>query len=106
MVGLKDWIDHRPSGLNRVLTGKERSIAGTGGGVLGFESNQLTYQPPCFSPDELLPCEFDASGRRPTRTASLRPSFALLLAPLFPAFPSLKLDGGTLHCRLSPVHMM
>jgi len=29
-MGLKHWIDHRPCGLNRVLTGKERSIAGHG----------------------------------------------------------------------------
>jgi hypothetical protein len=28
-----------------------------------------------------------------------RPSLALLLAPLFRAFPNLKLDGGTLPCR-------
>ena len=30
MVGLKDRIDHRPSGLNRVFTREECSIAGHG----------------------------------------------------------------------------
>src|SRR5579862_365978 len=27
MVGFKDGIDHRPSGLNRIFTGEERAIA-------------------------------------------------------------------------------
>src|ERR1035437_10638520 len=30
LVGLQDWIDHRPGGLNRILTGKERSVADHG----------------------------------------------------------------------------
>ena len=27
MVGSKDWLDYRPSGLDRVLTSEERAIA-------------------------------------------------------------------------------
>lgn len=38
-------------------------------------------------------------GGRPAGAASLRPSLALLLAPLFRAYLCLKLDGGTLRCR-------
>ena len=30
VVFLKDWIDHRPGGLDRVFTGEERSIADHG----------------------------------------------------------------------------
>ena len=67
VVGLKDWIDHRPGGLNRVFTGEERSIAGHGvpqeprvGRFLCrpfFEQVELS-----LVPDELLSCELDASG--------------------------------------------
>jgi hypothetical protein len=30
VVRVKDWINHRPGGLNCVLTGEERAIAGHG----------------------------------------------------------------------------
>src|ERR1039458_2033122 len=66
VVVFKDWIDYRPGGLNRTFTGEERSIAGHG-----------VPQKPCVGrfrcrfffkqvelslvPDELLPCELDAS---------------------------------------------
>jgi hypothetical protein len=67
VVGLKDWIDHGPGGLNCVLTGKKRSIADHGVAqkplvrrflpVLFFEQVELP-----LVPDELLPRELDASG--------------------------------------------
>jgi len=67
-VGIKDWIDHRPGGLNRVLAGEECAIAGHG----------VTQQPlaGCFLPrlffqqvelalvaDELLAGALDARGQ-------------------------------------------
>ena len=68
VVGLKDWIDHRPGGLYRVFTGEERSIAGHGVAqkpLVGrflcrpfFEQVELS-----LVPDELLPCDLDASGQ-------------------------------------------
>ena len=30
MLGPKDWLDHRPGGLNRVLTGEQRAVTGHG----------------------------------------------------------------------------
>ena len=67
MVGLKDWIDHRPGGLNCVLTGEERSIAGHGVAqkpLVGRFLSRLFFRQVELSllPDELLPCELDASG--------------------------------------------
>jgi len=67
VVGLKDWIDHRPGGLDRVFTGEERSIAGHGVAqkpLVGRFLYRRLFEQVEFSlvPDELLPCELDASG--------------------------------------------
>ena len=62
MVRLKDWIDHRPSGLDRVLTGEERSIADHGVAqkpLVGRFLSRLFFEQVELSllPDEFLPCE-------------------------------------------------
>ena len=62
VVRLKDWIDHRPGGLDRVLTGEERSIAGHGVAqkpLVGRFLSRLFFEQVELSllPDELLPCE-------------------------------------------------
>ena len=73
MVGPKNWIDHRPRGLNRVFARKERSIADHGvaqkplvGRLLSrliFEEIELA-----LFPDEILSCELDASREGNGRT--------------------------------------
>jgi hypothetical protein len=73
MVVAKDWIDHHPGSLNRILTGEERSIADHGvaqkpliGGFcpwLFFGQIELS-----LVPDELLPSALDASGEGDGRT--------------------------------------
>jgi hypothetical protein len=72
MVGLKDWIDHRPSGFNRILTSEERHIADQG--VAQKPLVGRFFSRPFFKqvelslfPDELLPRELDASGERDGR---------------------------------------
>jgi hypothetical protein len=67
VVGLKDWIDHGPSGLNRTFTGEERSVAGHGVAQKPFVGRfrcRVFFKQVELSlvPDELLPCELDASG--------------------------------------------
>ena len=67
MVGLEDRLDHRPGGLNRVLTGEERSVAGHGVAqepLVGRFLSRLFFDQVEFSlvADELLPCALDASG--------------------------------------------
>ena len=67
VVCFQDWIDHRPGGLDCVLAGEERSIAGHGvtqkplvGRFLSrsfFEQVKLS-----LLPDEFLPGELYASG--------------------------------------------
>ena len=47
VVGLEDWLDHRPGGLNRVLTGEERAVAGHGvrqEPLVGQFSSRLFFQ--------------------------------------------------------------
>src|SRR5579872_5816171 len=66
-VFLKDWIDHRPSGLNRVFTGEERSVTSHGVAqepLVGGFLSRLFFGQVKFSlvTDELLPCALDASG--------------------------------------------
>src|SRR5512143_3842817 len=66
--GLKDRLDHRPGGLNRVLSGEERSVARQGisqkplvGRLLSrLLCNQVEL---LLGSEELLPCAFDASGQ-------------------------------------------
>ena len=29
-MGCKNWLDHRPGGFNRILTGKQRAVTGHG----------------------------------------------------------------------------
>src|SRR5512135_458500 len=65
--GLKDRVDHRPGGLNRVLSGEERSIASHGISqkpLVGRFLSRLLFNQIEFLlvSDELLPCAFDASG--------------------------------------------
>jgi hypothetical protein len=67
VVGLKDWIDDRLGGLNCVLTGEERSIAGHGVAqkpLVGRFLSRPFFEQVEFSllPDELLPGKLDASG--------------------------------------------
>ena len=67
MVGLKDWLDHRPGGLNRVLTGEERAVAGHGVAqepLVGRFRSRLFFKQIEFAlvADELLPGALDASG--------------------------------------------
>ncbi len=67
MVRLEDWIDHRPRGLDRVLTGEERSIAVhrvAQKPLVGHFLSRLFFEQVELSllTDELLPCDFNASG--------------------------------------------
>ena len=60
-VGLKDWLDHRPGGLDRVFTGEERAVAGHGVAqepLVGRFLSRLFFDQVEFSlvADELLPC--------------------------------------------------
>ena len=64
---LEDWIDHRPGGLDRVLAGEERSVAGHGVAqepLVGRFLSRLFFDQIEFSliADELLACALDASG--------------------------------------------
>ena len=67
VVRLEDWTDHRPRGLDRVLTGEERSIAVHGVAqkpLVGHFLSRLFFEQvelPLLT-DELLPCDFNASG--------------------------------------------
>ena len=66
VVPLKDWVDHRPGGLHRVLTSEECSIAGQGVAqepLVGLFLSRPFLEQVEFSllPDELLPGDFDAS---------------------------------------------
>jgi hypothetical protein len=67
VVGLKDWIDHRPGGLNCVLTGEECTIADQGIAQKPLVGRFLSR--PFFKqvelsllPDELIPRELDAAS--------------------------------------------
>ena len=65
-MGLQDWINHSPGSFHRVLTGEERSVAGHGVAqkplVRRFFSRALFEQVELsLLPDELLPCEVNAS---------------------------------------------
>src|SRR5579862_186938 len=67
VVGLQDWVNHRPGGLNRVLTGEERAVAGHGVAqqplVRRFRSRLFFGQVELsLVADELLPGALDASG--------------------------------------------
>ena len=67
MMGLKNRIDHRPGGLNRVFTGEKRSIAGHGitqKPLVGCFLSRLFFDQVEFSlvPDEFLAGALDASG--------------------------------------------
>ena len=67
MVVLQDRVDHRPGGLNRVLTGEERAVAGHGVAqkplVGRFLSRLFINQVElALVADELLACALDASG--------------------------------------------
>jgi hypothetical protein len=67
MVLLKHWIDHRPGGLNRVLTGEERSISRHGVAqkpLIGCFLPRLFFGQVEFAlvTDELFPSTLDASG--------------------------------------------
>ena len=69
---LKDWIDHGPGGLDRVLTGEERSIADQGIAqkplVGQFVSRPFFGQVELsLLPDELLPWKLDASSEGDSR---------------------------------------
>jgi len=66
-MGLKNRIDHRPGGLNRVFTGEKRSIAGHGitqKPLVGCFLSRLFFDQVEFSlvPDEFLAGALDASG--------------------------------------------
>jgi hypothetical protein len=66
-VVLKDWVDHRPGGLNRVLTGEKRAVAGHGVTqkplVRPFLSRPLITQVELtLVADELLSRALDASS--------------------------------------------
>ena len=67
MVVLEDGIDHRPSGLNCILTGEERSVAGHGvaqESFIGRLFSRFLFDQVelALVADELLPCALDASG--------------------------------------------
>jgi hypothetical protein len=66
-MGLKNWIDHRPGGLNRILAAEERSVAGHGitqKPFVGRLFSTLFVDQVEFSliADELFACALDASG--------------------------------------------
>ena len=67
VVRFKDRLDHRPGGLDRVLAGEERSIAGHGVAqkpLVGRFLSRLFFEQVELSlvPDKLLPGELDARG--------------------------------------------
>src|ERR1035441_5950631 len=67
MVRFKDWLDHRPGCLDRVLACEERPIASHGVAqktLVGRFFSQLFFEQVELSllPDEFLPCDLDASG--------------------------------------------
>src|SRR6185312_1055298 len=66
VVRFQDRIDHLPRGLDRVLTGEERSIAVHGVAqkpLVGHFLSRLFFEQVELSllTDELLPCDFNAS---------------------------------------------
>ena len=68
MMVLKDWIDHRPGGLNRVLTGEKRAVAGHGVAqepLVGRFLARLFIEQVKLAlvADELLAGALDASGQ-------------------------------------------
>ena len=63
----KDRLDHRPGGLNRVLTSEERAVASHGVAqqpLVGRFLSRLFFEQIKLSlvANELLPCALDASG--------------------------------------------
>ena len=69
MVGIKNWLNHRPSGLNCFLTSEECAVAGHGIAqqpLIGRFFTRLLFDQIEFSlvAEELLSCTLDASGQR------------------------------------------
>ena len=69
MMGLKDRIDHRPGGLNRVFTREECSVTQHGvaqKSLVGRFLSRLFFDQVEFSlvPDKFLTGALDASGYR------------------------------------------
>jgi hypothetical protein len=65
-VGIKNWLDHRPRGLNCFLTSEERPVADHGVAqqpLVGRFLSRLLFDQVEFSlvADEFLPCVLDAS---------------------------------------------
>jgi hypothetical protein len=64
---LKDWVHHRPGGLDRVLTGEKRAVAGHGIAQEPFVRRFLSrpfikqVELPLVA-DELLSCALDPSS--------------------------------------------
>jgi len=67
-VCIKDRVDHRPGGLNRILTGEKRAIAGYGVTQeprIGCFLSRLFFQQVEFAlvTDELLAGALDTRGK-------------------------------------------